>query len=220
MRRAFTLIELLVVIAILAILAAILFPVFTRAKSAAKSAQCISNLRQLGTAHQMYLNDNDEVYVGDEAKFGEETKYWTDLLEPYVHEEQFATCPESGVKYHDDEPWTFSYAINNVQESDGDHVGAAWARASDIKKPAQVILFVDGWPVANKPSDQDREEIAWTVGNRHADSNSQADGNPRHNNGFNAVYCDTHAKHRARKFENGKWVGGTEDLEWAARADD
>lgn len=58
--RAFTLIELLVVIAIIAILAAILFPVFTRAKDAAKKASCTSNLRQLGLVFQMYLLDNDD----------------------------------------------------------------------------------------------------------------------------------------------------------------
>lgn len=58
--RGFTLIELLVVIAILAILAAILFPVFATAKAAAKSGVCLSNLRQLGFAWQMYFQDNDD----------------------------------------------------------------------------------------------------------------------------------------------------------------
>jgi prepilin-type N-terminal cleavage/methylation domain-containing protein len=59
-RRGFTLIELLVVIAIIAILAAVLFPVFARAKEAAKRAGCISNVRQIGFAMEMYLSDSDE----------------------------------------------------------------------------------------------------------------------------------------------------------------
>jgi prepilin-type N-terminal cleavage/methylation domain-containing protein len=59
--RGFTLIELLVVIAIIAILAAILFPVFARAKAAAKNTACLSNGRQVGMAEMMYLSDNDDV---------------------------------------------------------------------------------------------------------------------------------------------------------------
>jgi len=61
-RRGFTLIELLVVIAIIAILAAILFPVFARAREAARKTTCINNLKQLGTGSMMYIQDYDETY--------------------------------------------------------------------------------------------------------------------------------------------------------------
>src|SRR5438477_11899841 len=60
--RGFTLIELLVVIAIIAILAAILFPVFARARESARKTSCLSNMRQLGTASKMYTSDYDESY--------------------------------------------------------------------------------------------------------------------------------------------------------------
>src|SRR5512140_483933 len=61
MKRAFTLIELLVVIAIIAILAAILFPVFAQAKAAAKKASCLSNIKQVALAMNMYANDSDDM---------------------------------------------------------------------------------------------------------------------------------------------------------------
>ena len=62
MKKAFTLIELLVVIAIIAILAAILFPVFAQARDKARSASCLSNLKQIGTSTMMYVQDYDESY--------------------------------------------------------------------------------------------------------------------------------------------------------------
>jgi prepilin-type N-terminal cleavage/methylation domain-containing protein len=61
-RRGFTLIELLVVIAIIAILAAILFPVFSKAREKARQASCLSNQKQIGLAMMMYIEDYDETY--------------------------------------------------------------------------------------------------------------------------------------------------------------
>jgi prepilin-type N-terminal cleavage/methylation domain-containing protein/prepilin-type processing-associated H-X9-DG protein len=85
MKKAFTLIELLVVIAIIAILAAILFPVFAQAREKARAVACISNLKQLGTAAMMYAQDFDEVFPGNVRnstfKGG---SFWWQVLPPYV----------------------------------------------------------------------------------------------------------------------------------------
>ncbi|MBV9469851.1 MAG: DUF1559 domain-containing protein, partial [Abitibacteriaceae bacterium] len=83
-RRGFTLIELLVVIAIIAILAAILFPVFATAREKARQAACSSNLKQLGLAFQGYAQDNDQRYPPCEYGSGATQIIWTSLVEPYI----------------------------------------------------------------------------------------------------------------------------------------
>lgn len=101
MRKAFTLIELLVVIAIIAILAAILFPVFAQAKNAAKKTASLSNVKQIGTASQIYLGDYDDttppVFWFDPNALDLPTTqgfhYFPILLLPYSKNKQLFLCP-------------------------------------------------------------------------------------------------------------------------------
>ncbi len=93
MRKAFTLIELLVVIAIIAILAALLFPVFARAKDAAKVTACMSNERNLALAVFMYAADYDDTLPL--AAYGTAAGFliWHDMVDPYVKNKQIWLCP-------------------------------------------------------------------------------------------------------------------------------
>lgn len=100
-RRGFTLIELLVVIAIIAILAAILFPVFAQAREKARGAQCLSNVKQIMTGIKMYAQDYDEQHMPDLwtpwSPAGNWVN-WMELVVPYIKNDQVFLCP-SGPKY-------------------------------------------------------------------------------------------------------------------------
>src|SRR5215212_7267934 len=100
-RRGFTLIELLVVIAIIAILAAILFPVFAQAREKARQTSCLSNLRQISTAMMMYAEDHDGLFVPVIGRPSRQEKNfylmsWMHLLEPYTRSRGVFVCPSSG----------------------------------------------------------------------------------------------------------------------------
>jgi prepilin-type N-terminal cleavage/methylation domain-containing protein/prepilin-type processing-associated H-X9-DG protein len=82
-KTGFTLIELLVVIAIIAILAAILFPVFAQAREKARQASCLSNVKQIGLGAGMYAQDYDETFVGN-VRLGATGNSWWQLLPPYI----------------------------------------------------------------------------------------------------------------------------------------
>lgn len=94
-RKGFTLIELLVVIAIIAILAAILFPVFARAREQARKAVCLSNLNQIGLGLMMYVQDYDETYPIGRFSTTPLT-WWYNVLDPYIKNKQVFVCPTAG----------------------------------------------------------------------------------------------------------------------------
>src|SRR5262249_29715184 len=99
-RKAFTLIELLVVIAIIAILAAILFPVFAQARDRARSAACLSNVKQIGTGLLMYTQDYDEPVPQHAADYTDPLgaaagPNWAKALLPYSKNTAIFKCPSS-----------------------------------------------------------------------------------------------------------------------------
>lgn len=100
-KKAFTLIELLVVIAIIAILAAILFPVFARARENARRASCQSNLKQIGLGIMQYTQDYDEslpyatLDCCGARQFSGDGLFWADVIQPYVKSTQLFVCPSN-----------------------------------------------------------------------------------------------------------------------------
>lgn len=140
--KAFTLIELLVVIAIIAILAAILFPVFAQAKEAAKKTACLSNTKQLGLSFYLYANDNDDnsiqtvynnAYTGIDGQ--PVSHNWYYLLTNYSKSWKLLLCPDR----HD----TFTATSNANDNSTTDPFGC-W---DDINPEGQCIGYGvnDGW---------------------------------------------------------------------------
>jgi prepilin-type N-terminal cleavage/methylation domain-containing protein/prepilin-type processing-associated H-X9-DG protein len=99
-KSAFTLIELLVVIAIIAILAAILFPVFAQARERARMSACLSNMRQIGTGLMMYVQDYDETYPycrfhGADAMLATHAYVWRNAIRPYLKNLDVLGCPSN-----------------------------------------------------------------------------------------------------------------------------
>jgi prepilin-type N-terminal cleavage/methylation domain-containing protein/prepilin-type processing-associated H-X9-DG protein len=144
-KAAFTLIELLVVIAIIAILAAILFPVFAQAKAAAKQSACLSNVKQLSLGVMMYQNDYDDDFPMGGWQYPNNvdnptlSDRWYIDIAPYTKNNAIRNCPASPYKIIDTNyTWNSDYGINLSV--------APWEdaeNASDLNTPASLVLLCD-----------------------------------------------------------------------------
>ncbi|MCC6729104.1 MAG: DUF1559 domain-containing protein [Chthonomonadales bacterium] len=108
-KSGFTLIELLVVIAIIAILAAILFPVFAQARATARKTVCLSNLKQLNLGVQQYIQDYDERFPGwtwGNRYTADSGTFWDNAIYPYVKNLGVYQCPDDILEWNHDPDWT------------------------------------------------------------------------------------------------------------------
>jgi prepilin-type N-terminal cleavage/methylation domain-containing protein/prepilin-type processing-associated H-X9-DG protein len=212
-RRGFTLIELLVVIAIIAILAAILFPVFARAREKARQASCQSNLKQLSLGVLMYAQDHDEMTCGayGNSRGNPATRpnpppgpvtastnwwKWPDMIYPYVKNRQLYICPSypgGRCRYEGNQD-----ALNGNHNTPGRTL--AWH-----KRPAEHIMLYDGWNLhsCGRPHgyrlDADGPSSAFCYGvpavdERKFPSNAFAHDYERHNEQCNYSFMDGHVK--------------------------
>jgi len=199
-RTGFTLIELLVVIAIIAILAAILFPVFAQARDKARSATCLSNFKQIGLAIAMYSQDYESLpmaYANHDVIPPGATgtiEYWTSLLQPYVKNKPVFTCPS------DSAPQLYP-GVNSMLSSYLCNYWVLYPQSatpdSYISRPADIIAIAERangtsaiGTYPTPPSGGNRDpgvpkwedrfivRVAWT----------------RHQQGSNFAFVDGHAK--------------------------
>ena len=202
----FTLIELLVVIAIIAILAAILFPVFAQAREKARAISCLSNCKQSSLGFYMYTQDYDETTL----KMGADADWWS-LIYPYTKNLQMYVCPDR-TDLGDDEslglhvaPKLPGYGYNwgpigwrgggllGPQQPDPTSPGNNFipgVSLAGITNPAQTFAFGDSY-------DTPRQTLG--IGFALCTYNGTTTSNLRHMAHFNYAFCDGHAKSVAVK---------------------
>jgi len=215
----FTLIELLVVIAIVAILAAILFPVFARAREKARQASCTSNLKQIGTAMMMYVQDYDEVLpdllMGRDTGISANYRAWNAVVMPYVANSQVFVCP-SAVGWASSKISTYGLiqggygAMREVlgYNSSLGYKAADWGGdeskdspgygqpIADMDSPAEVVVIVDStnWTCQRDYWERTDNAKSPTASLATKYNHAYYVVDSRHNGQANAAFADGHVK--------------------------
>lgn len=195
--RGFTLIELLVVIAIIAILAAILFPVFARARENARKSNCQSNIKQLATAQLQYAQDYDEMVLRAIYRDPASNYLWSRALSPYIKNTGVYKCPGSS-----------NHRYTEVSNADRGYmsIGYNWAFAdvdvalSQFEHPTEIVLFGDTYN-GDASAGYRGYEFAMTA-TRMCDTYEALSA--RHGDGANLGFADGHVKWVPRNTINAK----------------
>ncbi len=203
-RSGFTLIELLVVIAIIAILAAILFPVFAKAREKARQSACTSNLKQLSLGILMYAQDYDERYpmmFSYDGGSGVDLRWWEDRVQPYVMNWQVTICPSRTPTAYTyarpaagPAPLLFSYDCNTMSAGNGTVATAGYgsggpmtnapAGLGEVQKPAECILLAEA--VSTRELSRAERVDCWDADNGYIRKD--------HNDMAVWAFCDGHVK--------------------------
>ena len=188
-KSGFTLIELLVVIAIIAILAAILFPVFGRARENARRSSCQSNLKQIGLGIAQYTQDYDEKYLPQDAT----QRTFAHILQPYIKSKQIFVCPSATgtpqtvpVTVVKDGLWEATFENNTIIGAYGINTGLTSptnpSSLAQVASSATLVMLSD----AASNSVGSSAENAFALAGRHLE-------------GMNIGYADGHVKFIAQK---------------------
>ena len=226
-KKGFTLIELLVVIAIIAILAAILFPVFAQAKVAAKKTADLSNLKQLGLSGYMYASDSDDVDPGTAIMSTSEwwvapgtdlplgwmdpaaPQNWAKCIYPYVKSLDMFVCPSNSVNTYS--RWGKSSLAGAGNTSYAFNGAVGYRSVTSLAEPAATVFIQNMGETLKSAPDR---PYKYDRSNDWCNSFDLYLFSSTFSKGGNLAYADGHAKYKKRAQINYKELGSTLTPAW------
>jgi prepilin-type N-terminal cleavage/methylation domain-containing protein/prepilin-type processing-associated H-X9-DG protein len=202
-KHAFTLIELLVVISIVAVLTAILFPVFQSVREKARAATCLSNQKQIGLASMMYSEDNNEAllkYYYPEFAATPNQGYWPNRLFPYLTSRNVLICPsrtkfpDAGTEAADEQAGLRGYGLAYP------FPGSGYYTMLQYQSPAQHVYLMDGIGTGNISQTEVYKAYVnlpydpLIPGLQSNNYNYHSSPDPRHTQRVSVIFLDGHAK--------------------------